>query len=450
MPDDLASSPGSGCPHHDSPGRQEAQRSRRAGGAPADGQRESSVPPGWDSSDITFEALDHDPYPLLAALQAREAVSWIPRLEMWFVTHRRDVLMVLRDTTTYSTVADNSLIGDTFGSQMLSSEGALHRQYKSQCNAPFNASAVRRQLEVAIGPHIELLLGRFPRHGTCDLKAAFATPLSVATICSTLGVPGELSGRIIAWYQAFRAALSNFSRDPVTRERGQAAAADFRRTLQPLLAQLDVDAGDRSLLAHLARPRAERLSDEEILSNALIVLFGGIETTESAILNCVWSLLRHPEQLAQVREDPTLLANAVDEGMRWEPAVQSCTRFATTDVVIGAARIRAGDTVQCMLGAANRDPAYFDEPHLYDARRANASDHLSYGAGAHFCLGTAMARGEITLALTHLLKEFPQLTLTDPAASDPRGFEFRAPASLVVQLDGPPGTLSHSSEGQRS
>ena len=441
MPDDLRPGPVPEIPHHSAPDGETAAGSRSGEGGASDEQRNaadsSTEPFALDSSDITFEALDLDPYPVFAALQARESVSWIPRLGMWFVTHRRDVLAVLRDTTTYSTVSDHSLIGDTFGSQMLSSESALHRRYKSHCNGPFNATAVRRQLEVAIGPHIESLLARFPRSGSCDLKRMFATPLSVVTICSTLGVPAELSGRIIAWYQEFRAALSNFRRDPVVRERGHAAAADFRRTLRPLLATFDLDDSDKSLLGHLARPHADRLSDEEILSNALIVLFGGIETTESAILNCAWSLLAHPAQLAQVRDEPALLLpNAVDEGMRWESAVQSCTRFATTDAVIGSARVRAGDTVQCMLGAANRDPAHFDEPHRYDARRANAADHLSFGSGVHFCLGTAMARGEITLALTHLLKDFPELTLADPIASAPRGFEFRAPASLVVELRG--------------
>lgn len=383
---------------------------------------------------VTLEALDLDPYPILAALQAERSVTWIDGLSMWFVTCRADVVAVLRDTTTYSTAGAQSLIGDTFGPQMLSSEGGQHRRYKSQCAGPFNAAGVRRGIEDVVSPMIDGMLDALPRDGSTEFRRHIATPLSVATICATLGIPAPYADQTIAWYQAFRAALANFARDPLVRSRGHAAAAAFRAVFQPMLAGYGADAENRSLLAHLVRQPIERMTDDEILSNALIVLFGGIETTESAILNCLWCLLGHPEQLAMIRREPALLPNAVNETMRWEPAVQSCTRHSTTDATLGDAHIQAGDMVQCLIGAANRDPAHFADPHTFDIRRSNAADHIAFGSGAHFCLGAALARGEITQLMTGLLQRFPELSLADGAAETPRGFEFRAPAQLHVTV----------------
>src|SRR5262249_47050273 len=118
--------------------------------------------------------------------------------------------------------------------------------------------------------------------------------------------------------------------------------------------------------------------------------------------------------------------------MRWEPAVQSCTRHVERETVLRGVTLAPGETVQCMLGAANRDPAYFTAPDVFDIRRPNASDHLSFGSGKHFCLGAALARTEVRAAISSLLARFPSLGL----ASDqrPYGYEFRAPRSLDVSV----------------
>ena len=117
--------------------------------------------------------------------------------------------------------------------------------------------------------------------------------------------------------------------------------------------------------------------------------------------------------------------------MRWEPAVQTCTRHATGDTMVGGVAIPAGDTVQCMIGGSNRDPALFEDPDRYDIRRANADQHVSFGTGRHFCLGAALARLEARVALGTLLERFPGVTLA-PGAPGPAGAEFRKPPSLPV------------------
>jgi cytochrome P450 len=198
--------------------------------------------------------------------------------------------------------------------------------------------------------------------------------------------------------------------------------------LSPLLA---TPASAPGLLGVLAAADPRILSDDEILRNALIILFGGIETTEATILNATWALLTHPDALAQVRAEPALLGPAIEEAMRWEPAVQTCTRHATADTTVRGIAITAGDTVQCMIGGANRDPALFEDPDRFDLRRANADQHVSFGIGRHFCLGAALARLEARTALSALLTRFPGLALA-PAAPPPAGAEFRKPPSLPV------------------
>jgi cytochrome P450 len=148
----------------------------------------------------------------------------------------------------------------------------------------------------------------------------------------------------------------------------------------------------------------------------------------------VWTLLQHPLALEAVRRDRALLSRAVEEAMRWEPAVQSCTRHAARSVTLAGATIAAGDTVQCMLGSANRDPAHFGDPDRYDLTRPNAADHLSFGSGKHFCLGAALARAEVHAVLEILLDRFPTLRADPDRPSAPYGYEFRSPRELAVVI----------------
>ena len=191
-----------------------------------------------------------------------------------------------------------------------------------------------------------------------------------------------------------------------------------------------------SLLKRLAHA-TDRLTDEEIVANALIIMFGAIETTEAQLCNTVWSLLQHPEQLAEVRADRGLLDAAIEESLRWQPSVQSCTRHLTRDVRLRGVEIAAGEVVQCMLGAANRDPARFDEPDRFDIHRRNTRDHLAFGSGRHFCLGAPLARCEISAAVGALLDRLPDLELDEHRPAVFAGYEFRKPRELWLTWSAP-------------
>ena len=188
------------------------------------------------------------------------------------------------------------------------------------------------------------------------------------------------------------------------------------------------------------------LTEAEIIANLLIVLFGGIETTESMIGNALWAVLSHPAIARTVVADPAKVEAVIEESMRWDPAVQSCTRFTTEPVEIRGVQIPANETVQCMLGAANRDPDHFPDPDRFDPGRANAGDHLAFGAGRHFCLGASLARIEAEQALVRVLGGLPGLRLDPSRPTRPYGHEFRTPPAVWVLWDEPGGSAAGGRE----
>lgn len=192
-----------------------------------------------------------------------------------------------------------------------------------------------------------------------------------------------------------------------------------------------------TLLREVAnKPAGERLTDEEIRRNASIIFFGGISTVEALILDSLYALFTHPNTLARVRADLSLIPAVLEEVMRWMSPVQSAMRHATRDVVLGGAEIRAGDTVSCMLGAANRDPQLFAEPDVFDIDRPNLRKHLGFAFGPHSCLGLHLARLEARIALEELLIRLPDL---GPVGDEPmivEGYEFRQPRRLAVRWSG--------------
>ena len=198
--------------------------------------------------------------------------------------------------------------------------------------------------------------------------------------------------------------------------------------------------GSAALLAQVTGPRGTPLTEaplteEEAISNAAVLMFGGIETTEGMIVNALLHLLSFPAQLALVLADPGLVPAAVEESLRLEPAAAVVDRYATCDTRLGGAVIRAGNQVTVSIAAANRDPAVFGDPDNFDVRRPNAGRHLAFAHGPHFCLGAHLARLETQVAVETLLTRLPGLRLDARYPSAPRGLVFRKPPGLRVRWD---------------
>jgi cytochrome P450 len=253
-------------------------------------------------------------------------------------------------------------------------------------------------------------------------------------VAAVLGLPIEDFPRFRAWYDDLAEALGNFMQNAEVRRRGQSAAAAFGRHTSNHLQRL-LTAPDESVLSAVLHQTPQTLTEREIISAAMVIIFGGLETTSAMLLSTVWALLKHPAQFEAVRRDNRLTKMAVEEGLRWESPVQTCTRHLTRPATLQGLEIPAGETVQCMIGAANRDPAHFDHPDVFDIARPNAADHLAFAVGKHYCLGAALARLEGEIGLRILFERLPGLRLDPAHPSAPYGHEFRSPPELHVCWD---------------
>jgi cytochrome P450 len=231
---------------------------------------------------------------------------------------------------------------------------------------------------------------------------------------------------VLGWYDRIVAAVTQITA-------GRPLSADGRDAYASLSAAIG-SALEREPAAGLlaAASGAGGLGRERVISNAAVLLFGGIETTEGMIANAVLQLLSHPDQLALVRADPGLVANAIEESLRLEPAAAVVDRYATADVQLAGAPIGRGELVRVSLAGANRDPAVFPDPDRFDVRRENAQRHVAFAHGPHVCIGMHLARLEAHTAVERLLSRLPALRLDPASPAEPRGLVFRKPPELRV------------------
>lgn len=365
--------------------------------------------------------LTADPHPALARLRATEPVAWIPELGYWLVTSRDAALRVLRDARAFTVDDPRFSTAQVVGPSMLSLDGPAHSAARKPFAGPFRPAEVARRFAPRITELAAELVAGIRPAGHAELRATFAGPLAVRVVAETLGMPDVDTSTVLRWYSTFVAAVSDVT---AGRQVPAGAPAAFESLTEHVLAGVDRTG---SLLADAV---AGGLGPDQAVSNAAVLLFGGIETTEGMILNLLWHLLRDPDQLAVVRNDLDLLTNAVEESLRLEPAAAVVDRYATRDIEIAGAPIRRGDPVTVSLAGANRDPATFPDPDAFDVRRANARQHLAFAHGPHFCPAMDLARLETLIGVRTLLVELPDLALDEQHPTTPSGLVFRKPQTL--------------------
>ena len=382
---------------------------------------------------VTLADLEGDPHPVLAGLRAAAPAVWVPVLGAWLVTGYDLAVAVLRDARTFTVDDPRFSTAQVVGPSMLSLDGASHVRHRGPFNRPFRHDEVYTRLAAFTQAETGRLVSAIEPHGSAELRRAVAGPLAVAVMAEVLGLGQADPGTILTWYDGIVAAVQaeGAARGRVDREAdgvsagGLAAFGELAASLRATIA------GGGSLLAEVTGP----LAQEEAISNAAVLMFGGIETTEGMIANALLHLLSSPAQLALVLADPGLVPAAVEESLRLEPAAAVVDRYATAGTRLGGADIRAGDQVTVSITGANRDPAVFADPDLFDVRRVNAGRHLAFAHGPHFCLGAHLARLEAQVAVGTLLAGLPRLRLDPGYPSAPRGLVFRKPPALRVRWD---------------
>jgi len=331
------------------------------------------------------------------------------------LTRYDDVLATLRDHVRFSsapvrnrmTIETNEVFGDA--PSLISSDPPGHTRMRKLVTRDFTPRAIR-ELEPRVRALTATLLDDVARKHHFDLVADFATQLPVRIIASILGIPGERWETFTRWSHTLIELTSLPPGTPVADSvranliemRGYFAEEIERRRRHP-----GADLMSSLVSAH---EDEEMLGASELMHFLVILLFAGTETTTNLIANGMLALQNHREQLELLRRDPTLMQRAVEEMLRYDSPVQSVFRTAKEDVEIGGTAIEKGSGIFLMMGAANRDPAKFPNPDVFDITREQ-NDHLSFGEGIHYCLGAPLARLEASVAFTALLNRFPHLAL---------------------------------------
>jgi cytochrome P450 len=383
-----------------------------------------------------------DPYPMMAGIRAGspvlevhlaagsgryqhdEKAPDIPTL--YTVTSYELAQQVLTDNGRFSSAGYASTIGRVMGRTILEMDPPEHQRHRALVARAFRARVLEQWSDAIIGATVAELIDAFAGDGRADLVRQLTFPFPVRVIARVLGLPEEDWPRFLRLSTELIAVMRNYDRAvAASRElRGYFAGiiADRRRhPREDLVSQLI-----------LAEVDGRRLGDEEIYPFLLLLLPAGAETTYRSSSNLLFGLLSQPDQLAAVRADRGLAAQAIEEGLRWEAPLLTVARTATQDVELGGVRIPSGGFVAVSLGAANRDPERHPGPDEFDIFR-DSTQHLSFGDGAHRCLGMHLARLETTVLLNAVLDRLPGLRL-DPAAEDQHihGMIFRSPPELRV------------------
>ena len=381
---------------------------------------------------VTLEALEHDPHPVLARLRAEHPVVFVPALGMWIVTSRTLAMAAMLDHEGLTVDDPRFTTGQVVGPSMLSLDGTEHARHRSPFVGPFRVRRIDEIFTAAVAADVEALLdaadATLAATGEVELRSAVAGPLSTRTMMLSLGLDTASEATILTWYREIVRVVTDLTKgvplpDGGVPEYRSLAEAVFVAGSQP---------GARTLLAE-AMGDATALTDDEVASNAAVLLFGGIETTEGMIANLLHHLLTHPHLLDRVRSDDDLLDRCIEESLRLEPAAAVVDRYAAHDVVLAGVTVPAGDGLEVSLAGANRDPDVFADPDLFDPDRANLRQHLTFAAGPHVCLGMHLARLETRLLVRAMMRRYAVLERVDARSDEPRGLVFRKPDRVTVR-----------------
>jgi cytochrome P450 len=388
-----------------------------------DAQRRERFPVGASLEFADLEEAGRES--ALDRLRETEPVSWVPALGGWLVTGYAPAREVLGPKTGLTVEAHENLVRASLGHMMLTSDADDHTRQRTPFERPFRMREVAGLFGDAIQAELDELVGAMAGAGECELGAALAAPFAVRMTGRVLGLSLDDVARIDGFYEAFAEGMV-YDGNPQRQLRADAAREELNAILRSEFARCRRER-DSSITSEVVNDAETRLHDDEIASQMRVIMFGGIETIQSGIMNTVLLLLRDPAQFEAVRADHDLLGGAIEESLRLIPPVSFIERWTPGAATIGGVEIGTGEFIGVSVLGANRDPAVFEQPLRYDIRRANARRHLSFSFGEHFCLGAHLARIELRAALERII-DLPGLRLV--AVEEPAGFAFRRPPTL--------------------
>ncbi|TXS50233.1 cytochrome P450 [Streptomyces sp. uw30] len=392
----------------------------------------------FDPWDPAFLA---DPYPAYAELRARGRVHYYEPTNQWLVPHHADVSALLRDRRLGRTY-QHRFTHEDFGRtapppeqepfHVLNDHGMLdleppdHTRIRRLVSKAFTPRTVEQ-----LKPYVRQLAGELVsglvEAGGGDLLTDVAEPLPVAVIAEMLGIPEADRGQLRPW-SADICGMYELAPSQETARKAVRASVEFSDYLMELIATRRKEPGD-DLISGLiaAHDEGDRLTEQEMISTAVLLLNAGHEATVNSTVNGWWALFRNPGQLAALRADHSLIPSAIEELMRYDTPLQLFERWVLDEIEIAGTTIPRGAEIAMLFGSANHDPEVFETPDRLDLTRTE-NPHISFSAGIHYCIGAPLARIELAASMSALLEQAPTLR----PASEPE----RKPNFVIRGLEG--------------
>jgi cytochrome P450 len=397
------------------------------------------------SAELLFDPRDPgmraDPYPYYHRLRSTDPIHRSP-FGYWVLSRHEDVEALLRDPLACSDFPhdeawarhrggpDSPIVRSTIRWMMML-DGDAHRRLRAFTGQVFNARAVQR-LRPRIAAVIDGLLDEIGE-GHIDLVEDLALPLPIMVIGELLGIPRADRGQCRSWTDRIGRVVDPIV-TPDMRVAMNQAVTEFSAYLAEQVRARRANPG-QDLLSSLVTmdDSGDRLTDDEVIANVLLLFNAGHETTVNLIGNGMLALLQHPEQMSLLRENPDLIGQAVEEMSRYDSPVQIAARIMTGDAHFGETTIPAGSKVMVIYGAANRDPARYADPDRLDISRTGVRS-LAFGGGPHFCIGAPLARLEVAMVFTALLERYRSIELATDELSWRANFNLRGLSKLPLTM----------------
>jgi pulcherriminic acid synthase len=401
--------------------------------------------------DIFSPKFAQNPYPFYRIMRNDFALYFHPGAKAYVLSRYDDVRLALTnpDFTTRSYAAQ---IEPLLGPTVVQLDGSDHARQRRLLAAPFRADRFNAAFAPAIGEVADRLIAGFRDINSVELIQEFVTPFSVAALATVVGLPKSDLGLFRSWYTALLRFGVNLIGDPEVMRAGFAAKDELSVYLQSLVAQGGDSAG-QGLLSLLAQVEVEgqRLTNDEIVHFAMLMIFAGGETVEKTLATFVRNLVAHPAQMAALRAEWTLFDRALAESLRFTAPTHMVPRKTRAEVAVSGGTIPAEAEVICFLASANRDERRFAQPDTFNIFRDDldpesafnsAARHAAFGMGRHFCLGAMMARVEVEIAVKRLLALSDEISFADGALPPDQGLFLRGPAALPLRF-APAAASSH-------
>ncbi len=393
------------------------------------------------------EEILQDPYPAYARLHEEGPLHYLDvdgQWALWSIVSHAECSVAAKDprlsakrsqqmilSLPLSRQSEFSELARMLGLWLIFMDPPEHTRLRKLLNKGFSPAAVE-----GLRPQVEAIVDRMLKPlqpgSEIELMREFANPMPVRIILEMLGIPQELRDTFVDWSRAIAVFRGSPDRTVEQARAAQDALIALTDFFQKTVAERRRHKGSDliSLLIDIEE-EGEVLTEEELYAQCIALLFAGHETTRNLIGNGMYTLLRHPQETAELREKPEMIRTAVEEILRYESPVQFTARVLKEDVEICGQHIPKKWSVLCMLGAANRDPKRFRDPDQLDLKRLN-NQHLAFSAGPHACIGGQLARLEGQVALLNLVQRFPEMKLTGPRPEWAPTFGFRGLKRLPV------------------